>query len=46
MDVRAAMFFTDYPMMPDALSRVLEHSHIPSSRRLQPARATSSAGIL
>jgi probable F420-dependent oxidoreductase len=48
MDVGAAMFFTEYSMMPDALGRALEargfesvwapeHSHIPSSRRSRPA---------
>jgi probable F420-dependent oxidoreductase len=48
MDVGAAMFFTDYSMMPDALGQALEargfesvwapeHSHIPSSRRSRPA---------
>jgi probable F420-dependent oxidoreductase len=48
MDVGAAMFFTEYSMMPDALGRALEargfesvwapeHSHVPSSRRSRPA---------
>jgi probable F420-dependent oxidoreductase len=48
MDVGAAMFFTDYSMRPGALGQALEargfeslwapeHSHIPSSRRSQPA---------
>jgi probable F420-dependent oxidoreductase len=48
MDIGAAMFFTDYSMMPDALGQALEgrgfesvwapeHSHIPSSRRSRPA---------
>jgi probable F420-dependent oxidoreductase len=48
MDIGAAMFFTDYSMIPEALGRALEargfesiwapeHSHIPSSRRSRPA---------
>jgi alkanesulfonate monooxygenase SsuD/methylene tetrahydromethanopterin reductase-like flavin-dependent oxidoreductase (luciferase family) len=48
MDVGAAMFFTDYSMMPDTLGQALEargfesvwapeHSHIPSPRRSRPA---------
>src|SRR5262250_2893132 len=48
MDVGAAMFFTDYSMMPGAIGEALEargfeslwapeHSHIPSSRISQPA---------
>jgi probable F420-dependent oxidoreductase len=48
MDIGAAMFFTDYSTTPDALGAALEargfesvwapeHSHIPSSRRSQPA---------
>ncbi|HEY1258604.1 MAG TPA: LLM class flavin-dependent oxidoreductase [Stellaceae bacterium] len=48
MDFGAAMFFTDYSTTPTELGRALEargfeslwtpeHSHIPSSRRSQPA---------